>query len=295
MKTVVYSLLFSFSLLYAQNFFPASQGDVWYYNGATVFDPYRTYSYSITKDSVSGHSIYLFYNNASTAKVKVDSLYVYGSIFSFAPYPSQSPLSDKKTFKKDALLGESWIAFTYSDKSYLKAVYTQIDTIPILGLDRTVKTVEYLKYDSTGTPYTMWPDYHKFADGLGIVEAVWNYAPDFPEMTLFGAVVNSDTVGYILSNKEIVKNLPNSVTLNQNYPNPFNPITNITFSLKKGSKIKLVISNILGRQVETVTSGFYNSGQHNITFNAQNLSSGTYFFSLYTEQKMLTKKMVVIK
>jgi hypothetical protein len=83
--------------------------------------------------------------------------------------------------------------------------------------------------------------------------------------------------------------------LYQNYPNPFNAMTNISFYLPEKSRVNLKIYNSLGELVYTLVNKEFESGNHVIHLDANNLSSGIYFYSLETGKQTLTKKMVVLK
>lgn len=89
--------------------------------------------------------------------------------------------------------------------------------------------------------------------------------------------------------------LPSSFELKQNYPNPFNPETRISFSLPEGGKVSLKVTNSAGKQVAVLADGIYNAGIHNVTFKADDLSSGVYFYTLYAPGFRETKKMLLIK
>jgi len=96
----------------------------------------------------------------------------------------------------------------------------------------------------------------------------------------------------------IVKENPNviySFELSQNYPNPFNPSTKINYSLPKEGNVKLVVFNSLGQKVAELVNGFQEAGEHNVEFNAINLASGIYFYSLQTNNYAQTKKMILLK
>ncbi|MFZ1290817.1 MAG: T9SS type A sorting domain-containing protein [Melioribacteraceae bacterium] len=92
-----------------------------------------------------------------------------------------------------------------------------------------------------------------------------------------------------------VEEIPNNFILNQNYPNPFNPETKISYSLPKNSNVTVKIYNILGSEITTLVNEKQNSGNYEITFNATNLASGVYFYSLHTENFTQTKKMVLLR
>ncbi len=84
-------------------------------------------------------------------------------------------------------------------------------------------------------------------------------------------------------------------SLNQNYPNPFNGQTIISFELPTQSNVSLVVYDILGRQVESIVNNKLNAGKHTYNFNASNLSSGVYFYTLKTDGFTSTRKLVLLK
>lgn len=83
--------------------------------------------------------------------------------------------------------------------------------------------------------------------------------------------------------------------LNQNYPNPFNPSTKIKFGTKKDGFVNLKIFDLTGREIETLVSEYRNAGIYEVTFHAEKLSSGIYFYNLVTNGFTETKKMLLIK
>lgn len=86
-----------------------------------------------------------------------------------------------------------------------------------------------------------------------------------------------------------------SIQLNQNYPNPFNPTTEISFTVPEASDVALTVYNVKGQQVATLANQRVSAGSHSFTFNAENLSSGLYFYRLTTGNITLTEKMTLIK
>jgi hypothetical protein len=83
--------------------------------------------------------------------------------------------------------------------------------------------------------------------------------------------------------------------LEQNYPNPFNPSTIIKFSLNKSDNVRLVVSDMLGREVATLIDEVRSAGNHAVTFNASDLASGVYLYSLVSGDQKITKKMLLMK
>ncbi len=84
-------------------------------------------------------------------------------------------------------------------------------------------------------------------------------------------------------------------SLNQNYPNPFNPSTVISFDVKKAGLVSIKIFDNLGKEVQALGNKFYNSGSHEINFNAESLSGGTYYYQLTSGDYTETRKMILVK
>jgi uncharacterized delta-60 repeat protein len=101
----------------------------------------------------------------------------------------------------------------------------------------------------------------------------------------------SQTIGIQNTGSEI----PADYTLSQNYPNPFNPVTNIEFSLPKGSNAKLIIYDITGKQVAELVNQNLQAGTYKVDFDASHLSSGTYFYRLTAGDYSMVKKMILVK
>lgn len=89
--------------------------------------------------------------------------------------------------------------------------------------------------------------------------------------------------------------IPSEFKLCQNYPNPFNPETEISFSLPKEEQVTLSIFNSEGQLVKELLNGRVTAGNHSINFNASDLNSGIYFYTLETVSTKLSKKMLFIK
>ena len=101
---------------------------------------------------------------------------------------------------------------------------------------------------------------------------------------------------YEYSNEiEIEVNGPLTFGLEQNYPNPFNPSTLIKYSVPENGFVKLSIYNLVGEEVNVLVSKTVDAGFYEVTFNATNLPSGTYFYRLQTGNTVQAKKMVLMK
>ncbi len=83
--------------------------------------------------------------------------------------------------------------------------------------------------------------------------------------------------------------------LDQNYPNPFNPSTTITFATALDGRVGLNVYDVSGRLVATVMNENLKAGKHTVTFNADKLATGVYFYKLSTSSGEITRKMVVVR
>jgi hypothetical protein len=102
----------------------------------------------------------------------------------------------------------------------------------------------------------------------------------------------------LLKDSKEITTIPVIYALYQNYPNPFNPVTKISFDLPKDSKVKLIVYDILGREITRLLNSEYRpAGKHVVEFNAVNfnLASGVYFYRIETDKFIAVKKMLMIK
>lgn len=95
---------------------------------------------------------------------------------------------------------------------------------------------------------------------------------------------------------EKIENLiPASYTLDQNYPNPFNPSTKIRYGIPELTNVKLTVYNLLGEEIETLVNGEQRAGVYEATFDAAELPSGIYVYTLQTDKYKFSKKMMLLK
>jgi Secretion system C-terminal sorting domain len=98
--------------------------------------------------------------------------------------------------------------------------------------------------------------------------------------------------------------IPTDYYLSQNYPNPFNPTTAIKYSIPssnvilngvKNLNVKLIVYDILGREVKTIVNEVKQPGNYEVVFDGSNLSNGIYYYQLKADNFNKTKKMVILK
>jgi hypothetical protein len=109
----------------------------------------------------------------------------------------------------------------------------------------------------------------------------------------------------IIGIQQIGTSTPDKYFLSQNYPNPFNPSTNIRYTIPSNVKgemsdVKLVVFDILGKEIATLVNEKQNAGTYEATYDARHggssrLTSGIYFYRLTCGDFSETKKMILIK
>lgn len=101
----------------------------------------------------------------------------------------------------------------------------------------------------------------------------------------------------LLTDTEDVLNLsiPDRYELLQNYPNPFNPSTKIKYAIPEAGFVNLTVYNIIGQVVKEIVNEYIRAGYYEVTFNANNLSSGFYIYRITSGKFNTTKKMLLLK
>jgi hypothetical protein len=197
-----------------------------------------------------------------------------GALFfsmAFAPYPASPPYS------QDSLV---ILASTDGGSTYTSVVRlgpTQMQTAPALSSQFTPTASQWVKKQyalPTGTNKLSFLGRSGFGNDL---------------------FIDSICVGFPTGVTPVSNQVPQVYSLAQNYPNPFNPSTTFKFGIPKTGLVKLVVYDIIGREVQTLVNEVKNAGSYSVTFDASKLSSGVYFYKLISNDFVDTKKMVLIK
>ena len=99
----------------------------------------------------------------------------------------------------------------------------------------------------------------------------------------------------LVSVYENPREIPSKFDLLQNYPNPFNPSTTIKYTIPIRCHVEIQLFDILGREMKTLVNDLKEPGMYEILFNANNLSSGVYFYRIQAGDYTTTKKFILIK
>ncbi len=139
----------------------------------------------------------------------------------------------------------------------------------------------------TGTTENLWGIF--FRNAMSGWSVGWN-----------GKIIHTTNGGYFTSVQQIGTSVPNEYKLYQNYPNPFNPETKIRFDISlnvksEKSNVKIVIYNILGKELTVLVNEQLNPGTFEAVWNAESYPSGVYFYRLITENYAETMRMILLK
>jgi enediyne biosynthesis protein E4 len=124
----------------------------------------------------------------------------------------------------------------------------------------------------------------------GTVDVFTNVLPD-----KFYKITEGSGIQVITSVDSNPNAIPVGFSIKQNYPNPFNPSTTIKYSIPVENDVRIIVNDILGKQVAVPVNEFKSPGEYSFVFNSGGIPSGIYFYTLISGNIRLTKKMVILK
>lgn len=192
-------------------------------------------------------------------------------------WTNQAPLL---YYRKSTDNGGTWTSYTAVNNNY----YNNIDSFffPIPGSPAGTRVEYYFAAQDIALPV---PKVATLPAGGG-----GNTPP--------GSIVPPTRFSYDVVLSGITGNtneIPNEFRLYNNYPNPFNPATKIKFDIPHVTNAKLIVYDVLGREVTRIFESSLKAGKYSLDFDAANLPSGVYFYRLTTDSFTDTKKMLLIK
>jgi hypothetical protein len=178
--------------------------------------------------------------------------------------------------------GGSWLAFIWdTPKPYNPTLSTVIQ-------------IEQAGFTPSGSSF-----YPQCQTSLTPYRRVWSVGgpPFVPYTTSDGYTLHSGLSVYYPTgtNNNNNNQVPQAYSLEQNYPNPFNPVTTINYAIPKAGKVELKIYDVLGREVAVLVNEFKQAGSYKADFDASNLASGVYLYTLRSGDFTASKKMILEK
>lgn len=227
---------------------------------------------------------------------------VTSDLFLSASYPIAASIMDLYVSESDTIFACGTDASGTSVRSYKKAVgdiYWESLTSDGLVYPNAARAITY---DEVNHDLYMAIDniIYVFEEG----EIAWDVYYEYPVGTDIQFIYYDDLLvgtGVGLFGHAATTSLdpttiqPLNYVLEQNYPNPFNPSTVIGYQIPVSAKVELNIHDLKGREVARLVNGFRSTGSHQVIFDASNLSSGLYFYTLISGDIKLTQKMMLMK
>jgi len=177
--------------------------------------------------------------------------------------------------------GSRGIASTFYDYTYYSFLQKPNEA-------KQFEDIEITLTDTIWTPF-LSPGPIGLNKGLGVV---WYFIFNDGSYSLQGAIINGIQMGPLVDVENVSVIIPNIFSL-KSYPNPFNSSTTLEINLPVTGLTELSIYNILGQKIATLIDEQKSSGNYNIQFNANHLSSGVYF-ALLKQNNLITKEKIIL-
>jgi photosystem II stability/assembly factor-like uncharacterized protein len=182
--------------------------------------------------------------------------------------------------------GITWEDFGLNQYEVVKVIFESWSLIAA-----TKNNGFFIKYHSKGD----WTDFsYGFGKGKVIMDLV-NYTS-----WVMHAATENHSVYYmwlIVNDASEENNFTSAhgYVLKQNYPNPFNPVTTISYQIKEPGLVQLKVFNVLGQEVSVLVNEVKSEGSYSINFDASNLPTGVYIYSLRVNNFIQNNKMSLLK
>jgi hypothetical protein len=111
--------------------------------------------------------------------------------------------------------------------------------------------------------------------------------------TAFGDIV--DLSGTVVAGEDEPGALPNAFSLDGNAPNPFGTRTTVRFALPVTTRVRLVVYDLLGREVSTLVDGELHAGRHSVVWDATGAASGAYVVVMEAEDFRATRRLTLVR
>lgn len=247
------------------------------------FNPY----YHTINDNMS-HVIVPFYHGFTQAAIAALITYSNNYFMTFTHTPITSALTNQPQTAEVVITSPNPIA----NIGYSPRLYYKINTGAFTYVNAFYNSADTFRFQIPGQPAGTVVSYYiaaqdslnRFVGTLPVGGKGINPPGTIPPPTFF----TYDVITSVSQNNEPIR-----FTLDQNYPNPFNSSTYIRFFLDKPALTKLVIFDVLGKQVSVPVDFRLPQGENLVRFDANELASGIYFYSIFVDGLLKdTKKMI---
>ena len=264
----------------AFSYMPLMIGNMWEYDYRILFPNTHLYYFAetVTGDSVAANGIKYFVihrkilpdSSAYDYLERIDSVTANLYTYQTTPFPTETLMDSLRSKPGDHYNGSIGVCISQQIKD-------------ILDVPTAVKSFDF------GGLAT-----YEFAYGFGKSSVRTFHDVNTQESKLIYARIAGKEFGTLVS-VQSTKIQSIDFSLSQNYPNPFNPSTTIEFFLDRMEFISIEVSNILGQRIATVVSKVLSPGAYLIGFNASELPTGIYYYTMRSKKSLITKRMLLAK
>jgi hypothetical protein len=188
--------------------------------------------------------------------------------------------------------GENWVACNSASFSYYNSVRFVNENIGWAAGGNGLGTIKSIIFKTTDGG-NVW--YEQKNPSIGGLSNLYFLNENTGWVIGKGILKTTNGGGIVSERGEKGYRIPEQIKLSQNYPNPFNPSTTIKYRLYKSSIISLKIYDVLGRVISTLVDEKQQEGDHEVVWEARNISSGIYFYTLTVGAFSEAKKMILIR
>ena len=182
--------------------------------------------------------------------------------------------------------GETWTDTLTLSSVYSPEIYVYMNQVTAVGSGGQI----YQSTDFGVTWNSQTSGTEKYLEGVFFINALNGWAVGDN-----GTIIHTTNGGVSFVQEEQIIELPTKFLLSQNYPNPFNPSTKIKYSVPQVSQVQIKVFDVLGNEIETLVNEEKPVGTYEITWYAEGLPSGVYFYQIKAGSFVETKKMVLMK
>jgi photosystem II stability/assembly factor-like uncharacterized protein len=181
--------------------------------------------------------------------------------------------------------GLTWTSEYIEGPSFSDVCFTDEINGWVVGIHRIFRTTD------GGINWTL-----QLGDTVNVFSSVY-----FADVSNGWAVGNNGTIlhttngGVSFVEEEQIDEIPTEFLISNNFPNPFNPSTKIKYSVPQLSNVVIKVFDLLSNEIETLVNEEKPAGTYELTWNAESLPSGVYFYQLRAGSFMDTKKMLLLK
>jgi len=263
-----------------------------------------------------GNNRIKIYNNASTVSLLADADYVLGQpdfvTGGWPPVdpPTASSLNYPEFLWIDNSSNHIWVTDEYNNRILrFEALVIPVELVSFTAtaISNKVELKWSTSTEKNNAGFAVEKNTHGVWNQIGYVEGHGTTTEKkeytFNENTTAGKyqyrlkqIDHDGTFEYSNAVEVTVGLIPGDYQLSQNYPNPFNPTTTITFAMNNTERVTVKVHNMLGQEVATLFDGIANADEvYSLSFDAKELSSGVYLYTLNSASKNEVKKMSLMK